>query len=201
IFGVPVSSSILYAGVEINIRPDEECLCYTMPVVIVKCAEYLREYAQGTKGIFRVNGSAKRVNEIQALFDSGPDYGQSLSFESYTVHDAANLLRRYLNSLPEPVIVHQLYYLFRKVYEEYQQDDEGLIRAFQASMVYLPRAHQALLIYILDLLAFFAEQADQTLMNTTNLASVFQPCILAHPHHELSPEEYKASQSVVACLI
>ncbi|KAK9712837.1 GTPase activating protein (GAP) for Rho1p [Basidiobolus ranarum] len=204
IFGVPVAASIRYAGARINIRPDEGYLCYTMPIVIVKCGEYLRRHvdaAQGTKGIFRVNGSARRVNEIQSLFDLAPDYGQNVSLESYTVHDAANLFRRYLNSLPEPVIVHQLYFLFRKVYDEYHQDEEKLIRAFQASMVYLPHAHQALLIYILDLLGFFAAQAEQTLMNTSNLASVFQPCILAHPTHELNPEEYKISQSVVACLI
>ncbi|ORY05023.1 RhoGAP-domain-containing protein, partial [Basidiobolus meristosporus CBS 931.73] len=201
IFGVPIASSIRYAGIKTNIRPNESYLCYTMPIVIVKCGEFLRKHAQTTKGIFRVNGSAKRVNEIQALFDLAPDFGRDVSFESYTVHDAANLLRRYLNSLPEPVIIHQLYFLFRKVYDEYRTDEERLVRAFQASMVYLPHAHQALLIYILDLLAFFAEQAEQTLMNITNLASVFQPCILAHPIHELNPEEYKISQAVVASLI
>jgi hypothetical protein len=52
------------------------------------------------EGIFRVSGSSKRINELQAIFDSPPRYGKDLDWQGYSVHDAASVLRRYLNQMP-----------------------------------------------------------------------------------------------------
>src|SRR6185369_9365223 len=70
--------------------------------------------ATPTEGIFRLSGSAKRIKELQAIFDSPPSYGKTLTWLGYSVHDAANVLRRYLNNLPDPVIPHQWYEPFRR---------------------------------------------------------------------------------------
>jgi hypothetical protein len=69
-------------------------------------------------GTFRVNGSNKRMRELQALFEtpprvcvfyillvythSGAQYGKSLDWkqESYTTHDVASVFRRYLTQMP-----------------------------------------------------------------------------------------------------
>lgn len=56
--------------------------------------------ATQTEGIFRVSGSNKRINELQAIFDQPPRYGKDFDWTGYSVHDAASVLRRYLNSLP-----------------------------------------------------------------------------------------------------
>lgn len=56
--------------------------------------------ATATEGIFRVSGSNKRINELQAIFDTGPRFGKDLDWEGYTVHDAASVLRRFLNLMP-----------------------------------------------------------------------------------------------------
>lgn len=71
--------------------------------------------ATKTKGIFRVSGSAKRVAELQLIFDAPPKYGSQLDWTGYTIHDAANVLRRYLNHLPDPVIPLDFYEKFRDV--------------------------------------------------------------------------------------
>lgn len=69
-----------------------------------------------TEGIFRVSGSIKRVNALEFQFDqSASSYGLDLNWEGYTVHDAASLLRRYLNKLPVPVIPFEFYQPFRDV--------------------------------------------------------------------------------------
>lgn len=61
--------------------------------------------------------SAKRVGELQQHFNSSSDFGIGLNWRrlGYTVHDAANCLRRFLNYLPEPVISFSLYEPFRSI--------------------------------------------------------------------------------------
>ena len=56
--------------------------------------------ATSTEGIFRVSGSNKRINQLQEVFDMPPRYGKDLDWTPYTVHDAASVLRRYLNMMP-----------------------------------------------------------------------------------------------------
>lgn len=88
-----------------------------VPIVVAKCGMMLKEtgpspspcrgsrtdgkgIATRTEGIFRVSGSNKRINELQVVFDAPPRYGKDLDWEGYTVHDAASVLRRYLNMMP-----------------------------------------------------------------------------------------------------
>lgn len=52
-----------------------------------------------------MSGNAKRISMLQAVFDTGiDDYGLHLNWDDYTVHDASNVMRRFLNYLPEPLI-------------------------------------------------------------------------------------------------
>ncbi|RCK65673.1 GTPase-activating protein SAC7 [Candida viswanathii] len=66
------------------------------------------------EGIFRVGGSSKRIKELQVIFNTPPNYGKKLNWDGFTVHDAASVLRRYLNALPEPLIPLDMYELFRE---------------------------------------------------------------------------------------
>ena len=73
------------------------------------------------EGTFRVNGSNKRMRELQAIFETPPrvrvihhtpiptpfltprpQYGKSLDWktENYTTHDVASVFRRYLTHMP-----------------------------------------------------------------------------------------------------
>jgi hypothetical protein len=72
------------------------------------------------EGIFRLSGSARRIGELQHLFDIPPLYGSQLDWQGYSIHDAANVLRRFLNSLPDPVITHKSYNDFRNVLGKYR---------------------------------------------------------------------------------
>lgn len=63
-------------------------------------AQLFPHSATQTEGIFRVSGSNKRINQLQIVFDEPPRYGKDFDWTGYSVHDAASVLRRYLNSLP-----------------------------------------------------------------------------------------------------
>lgn len=172
--------------------------------------------ATHVEGIFRLSGSEKRIKELKTIFDSPDRYGKGLVWDGYTVHDAANVLRRYLNDLPEPVVPLDLYEKFRDplrgATKQAVGDAEGpqfvenfnekaAILQYQRLITELPPLNRQLLLYILDLLAVFAAKADENRMNSQNLAAIFQPGMLSHPAHAMAPEEYRLNQCVIIFLI
>ncbi|KAH8600946.1 hypothetical protein B0O99DRAFT_681805 [Bisporella sp. PMI_857] len=218
IFGVPLRTSIAYANVAISLIDDDgkSYIYGYVPIVVAKCGVFLKEKATNVAGIFRMSGSEKRINELKRLFDSPDRYGKGLDWEGFTVHDAANVLRRYLNELPEPIVPLELYDRFREPLRGHTKaavgDNEGpqldadfdanaAIATYQQLITELPPLNRQLLLYILDLLAVFASKADENLMGSQNLATIFQPGMLRHPQHDMSPPEYRLSQDVLIFLI
>jgi hypothetical protein len=173
--------------------------------------------ATDVEGIFRLAGSEKRIKELKIAFDTPPRWGKGLDWTGYTVHDAANILRRYFNQLPEPIIPLQHYDPFRQPLRNHQAeavghlegqapsiggfDPDSAVRLYQHRIKDLPSLNRQLLLYILDLLAVFAAKSDVNKMTTSNLAAIFQPGILSHPQHDMSPQDYRLSQDVLIFLI
>ncbi|KAL4894447.1 hypothetical protein BDV59DRAFT_11485 [Aspergillus ambiguus] len=217
IFGVPLTVSIKYANVAISLTNDngESFIYGYVPIVVAKCGVFLKEKATDVEGIFRLNGSAKRIKDLQEIFDSPERYGKGLDWTGYTVHDAANVLRRYLNQLPEPIVPLEFYERFREPLRTYQKQVQGseppvdgapldhakAVAAYQQLIRELPPLNKQLLLYILDLLAVFASKSEQNRMTSANLSAIFQPGLLSHPQHDMSPDEYKLSQDVLIFLI
>lgn len=205
VFGIPLTMSIKYAKTTVG-YVDEDNVKHTkagaIPIVVAKCGSYLKKNALETEGIFRISGSVKRVNALEFQFDqSSSSYGLDLNWEGYTVHDAASLLRRYLNKLPDPVIPFAYYQEFRDVMSNNTyRDTEQRIEEFQKLIQSLPPPHQHLLLYLLDTLNLFSINAAETKMDIPNLAAVFCPGILRHPDHN-NPIQYKISQYVIEFLI
>ncbi|OJJ42836.1 hypothetical protein ASPZODRAFT_155085 [Penicilliopsis zonata CBS 506.65] len=220
IFGVPLNVSIKYANVAISLTNDNggSFIYGYVPIVVAKCGVFLKEKATDVEGIFRLNGSAKRIKDLQEIFDSPERYGKGLDWSGYTVHDAANVLRRYLNQLPEPIVPLEFYERFREPLRIYQRqvqatseqapvadadkfDHPKAVATYQQLIRELPPLNKQLLLYILDLLAVFASKSDQNRMTSANLSAIFQPGLLSHPQHDMSPDEYKLSQDVLIFLI
>ncbi|KAF2104038.1 RhoGAP-domain-containing protein, partial [Rhizodiscina lignyota] len=219
IFGVALQESIRYANVAISLY-DAEGNSYIygyVPIVVAKCGVFLKEKATEVEGIFRLSGSEKRIKELRAAFNSPPRYGKGLNWEGYTVHDAANILRRYFNQLPEPIVPLEFYERFRLPLKGHQQQAVGpidgqapsvgefnmekAIVTYQNLITELPPLNRQLLLYILDLLAVFASKSDLNKMTTPNLAAIFQPGLISHPNHDMAPGEYRLSQDVLIFLI
>ncbi len=171
--------------------------------------------ATDVEGIFRLSGSAKRIKDLQTVFNSSDRYGKGLDWTGYTVHDAANILRRYLNQLPEPIVPLGFYERFRAPLRPYlARSPEGeasfdltmgqqsqVVSAYQKLITELPPLNRQLLLYILDLLAVFSSKSDLNRMTAANLAAIFQPGIISHPQHDMAPMEYRLSQDVLIFLI
>ncbi len=133
------------------------------------------------------------------------------------MNDAANILRRYLNQLPQPIIPLEIYERFREPLRHHQAqavgelgeqrpdiggfDLDAAIKTYQQLITELPPLNRQLLLYILDLLAVFASKSDLNYMTSANLAAIFQPGMLTHPKHDMVPQEYRLSQDVLIFLI
>lgn len=232
IFGVALNKSIKYANVSISLSdPSGEQFVYGyIPIVVAKCGVYLKKNATTVEGIFRLSGSARRIKELQTIFNSPPRFGKGLDWSGFNVHDAANVLRRYLNNLPEPIIPLYFYQQFREPLKEFSnivnledvsnnngstpaikvvnEDDRELINdinaavdRYQTLISQLPQLNRQLLMYILDLLSIFAAKADENRMPASNLAAIFQPSLLSHPDHDMVPEEYHLSRAAIEFLV
>lgn len=350
IFGVSLKTSIKYASSNIILtdKAGKEYVYGQIPIIVAKCSHFLKKNATDTEGIFRLSGSARRIKELQAIFSDPPAYGKSLDWKGFTVHDAANVLRRYLNNLPEPIIPLEQYDQFRLPLSKYpviiehlqgnqsisatssglpnantttnlptpsiettntklsprqfpaenilptlktdlpdsqsttaksssnsgssasitsqpesvkteetvspvtpvsppkdaatkphsqqsptslsstpsatstappvvsskpsahrsddanemlQAETDDAIRLYKILLETLPSLNRQLLLYILDLLAFFASRSQTNLMPAVNLAAIFQPSILSHPNHNMAPQEYHLSRAVVQFLM
>lgn len=148
------------------------------------------------EGIFRLPGSVKRLRLLQTHFDTPSTYGSHLDWRGYTVHDAASILRRFINYLPEPVITTSYYRPFKDTMGKLREGGWEIgvtntvlllpldqifpsvnekVKAFQALIEQLPLCHQYLLLYLLDLLAIFVTTASFTKMDVDCLAAVFAP--------------------------
>ncbi|KAL8730931.1 MAG: hypothetical protein Q9166_003721 [cf. Caloplaca sp. 2 TL-2023] len=221
IFGVALQDSIRYANVAISLTNErgESYIYGYVPIVVAKCGVFLKEKATDVEGIFRLSGSSKRIKELQTVFDSPDRYGKGLDWTGYTVHDAANILRRYLNNLPQPIVPLEFYEKFRDPLRSHQSqavgtehlestaqdtgdfDHAAAIATYQKLITELPALSRQLLLYILDLLAVFASKSDLNRMNSGNLSAIFQPGLLSHPNHDMEPKEYRLSQDVLIFLI
>ncbi|KAH7926374.1 RhoGAP-domain-containing protein [Leucogyrophana mollusca] len=205
VFGKPLRESLRHASVQIstaNANGDLYVWGY-IPVVVAKCGLYLKENATEVEGTFRVNGSTKRMRDLQAAFEAPPRYGKSLDWkkENFTTHDVASVFRRYLTQMPEPVIPHDMYHDFRDALAKQHTNHDEVVTTYKRLIQRMPRANQYLLLYVLDLLSVFARKSDKNLMTATNLAVIFRPGLISHPNHELSPGEHLLSQQVLEFLI
>ncbi|CAA20323.2 Rho-type GTPase activating protein Rga5 [Schizosaccharomyces pombe] len=203
LFGLSLTRALEVSKVAIFLtRRDGEKVFYGyIPAVVAKCGFFLKQNATQVKGIFRVNGSSKRIQILQKAFSTGPDYGRSFDWEGYTVHDAANVFRRFINLMPEHVIPLEYYERFREPMTIPNLTDNERVEMYRRRIDELPIPNRQLLLYLLDLLSVFAMNSSKNLMTADNLAAIFQPGILSHPDHEVYSKDYQISQTALLFLI
>ncbi|KAK6381093.1 hypothetical protein LTR65_001055 [Meristemomyces frigidus] len=219
IFGVPLNVSIRYANVAISLFNDDgQSYIYGyLPIVMAKCGVYLKEKGTDVEHIFAQSPNLRHLRELHSAFDSPDRYGKGLDWTGYSVHDAANIVLRYLLQLPEPVIPLDFYERFCKPIREHQAqavgaidnqgpsigvfDPDAAVKAYQSLITALPPLNRQLLLYILDLLAIFASRSDVNKMPTAKLAAHFQPGILAHPQYRLVAAEVRLAQDVLIFVV
>lgn len=169
------------------------------------------------KDIFATGSSPLQIQGLQLEFDSPPLYGKNLDWHGYTVHDAANILLRFLLQLPGGVIPLEFHERFccpmkgwaatveansRRSSCTVEPFDHGLaVRTYRALIRELPALNRHLLFYLLDLLHVFEDETKSNNMTAQRLAIIFQPGILSNPQHGSTIAERQLSEDVMSFLI
>ena len=78
-----------------------------VPVIVDKCTKFI--YSQGclTQGIYRIAGVNKRITGLLEEFRKNA-WSVALNRDAYSEHDVANVLKRFMRTLNEPLLTQEL---------------------------------------------------------------------------------------------
>ncbi|KND02221.1 uncharacterized protein SPPG_02704 [Spizellomyces punctatus DAOM BR117] len=171
-----------------------------LPIIVHECVKFIRTHGLKTTGIFRVNGSERRMAQLAVHFDSPPTYGLGSSFEGYTVYDVADFLKKYLRGVPEPLFTTELYPQFLKCLDV-PAEGGTRIRAFRLLLLLLPPTHLVLLETLLELFGLIVQHSAANQMSAHSLARIFSPNVLRPKGQKQPLEEYERCSCVMELLI
>ncbi|KFP92487.1 Rho GTPase-activating protein 25, partial [Apaloderma vittatum] len=142
---------------------------HQVPILVQKCAEFIREHGVSEEGIFRLPGQDNLVKQLRDAFDAG----ERPSFDRDTdVHTVASLLKLYLRELPEPVVPWMQYEDFLLCGQALDADDRKGHQELLKQLSLLPRDNYNLLSYICRFLHEIQLNSSVNKMSVDNLATV-----------------------------
>jgi len=149
-----------------------EGLNVRVPLLVHLCVEYLRNVIT-LEGLFRVSGTWGEINRLKASFESGelPDF-QKVD----NPHSISSLLDAYLRQLPDPLLTTALYDDFIRCGSI--PDIPERIKAVSVVIKQLPKAHFAVLKYLLPFFKDITTHVSKNKMDARNLGLIFGPILM-----------------------
>ncbi|XP_066123393.1 rho GTPase-activating protein 25 isoform X2 [Saccopteryx bilineata] len=142
---------------------------HLVPILVEKCAEFIREHGLNEEGIFRLPGQDNLVKQLRDAFDAG----ERPSFDRDTdVHTVASLLKLYLRDLPEPVVPWSQYDGFLLCGQLMNADEAKAQQELIKQLSLLPRDNYSLLSYTCRFLHEIQLNCAVNKMSVENLATV-----------------------------
>ncbi|XP_010162283.1 rho GTPase-activating protein 25 [Antrostomus carolinensis] len=142
---------------------------HQVPILVQKCAEFIREHGVSEEGIFRLPGQDNLVKQLRDAFDAG----ERPSFDRDTdVHTVASLFKLYLRELPEPVVPWMQYEDFLLCGQALDVDETKGHQELLKQLSLLPRDNYNLLSYICRFLHEIQLNSSVNKMSVDNLATV-----------------------------
>nr|XP_055054771.1 rho GTPase-activating protein 25 isoform X1 [Misgurnus anguillicaudatus] len=142
---------------------------HLVPILVEKCAEFIRVHGLHEEGIFRLPGQDNQVKQFREAFDAG----ERPSFPSDTdVHTVASLLKLYLRELPEPVVPWTQYQDFLDSTLMLDAATAAGKEKLEKQISLLPKVNYNLLSYICRFLFEVQRNSKVNKMSVENLATV-----------------------------
>ncbi|CAC5404191.1 ARHGAP19 [Mytilus coruscus] len=136
-----------------------------------------------TEGLFRKTGNICRQKQLKAKLDSATLTQKYLS--SLTPHDSANVLKRYIHNLPEPLLTRKFFNLYVHITNISKSTKEetksAKIQAIRLVIHLLPSDNLNLLKPLMTLLNKTAS-VSSNLMTAYSLGILFAPHLLCDRH-------------------
>ena len=90
-----------------NVLKEQQVTHEDIPVIVDKCVKFVYSHGVMTEGIYRLAGGNTKINRLLTAFRSNA-WAVQISREEYSEHDVANVLKRFIRQLSEPLITEQL---------------------------------------------------------------------------------------------
>ncbi|NXG18676.1 RGAP1 protein, partial [Grallaria varia] len=146
-----------------------------IPSIIVHCVNEIEQRGLHETGLYRISGCDKTVRELKEKFLRAKSI--PLLSKVDDIHAICGLLKDFLRSLKEPLLTFRLNKVFMEAAEI--PDEDNSVAAMYQAVGELPQANRDTLAFLMVHLQRVAQSPD-TKMDTSNLAKVFGPTIVAH---------------------
>ena len=164
VFGVDLADMMAH-------EKDNDC---GVPRAALRCMELIEQKGFACEGLFRLNGNPAVMQVLRDAFDKRlPDVDTA----NVRGHDVAQLFKRFLMELPEPLLTTACARRLKKV-DAQHTDEAAVVKACQNVFHSMPEAHRELARVVFDFLSVCADQEARTKMGASNLATIFAPIVL-----------------------
>ncbi|KXJ86169.1 hypothetical protein Micbo1qcDRAFT_237103 [Microdochium bolleyi] len=158
------------------------------PLCMQKCCFFIKQEGIQAPHLFADPGDAYRVRKLKDTFAKGPNYGNDIHWEFYTVYDAADLILLFLAQLPKPLVSESIAKRWVVLSRQSNQSGnlgnrlEQCIDFWEEALSSLRGPHRSLLKLLLNLWADIAGASEWNDMTAERLAaSVIKPLMHIHP--------------------
>ncbi|KAM7367669.1 hypothetical protein PAMP_013953 [Pampus punctatissimus] len=145
-----------------------------VPCFLVDACSFLLERI-GSVGLFRKPGSLPRIKTLRAKLNCGDG-----CLPTALPYDVATLIKQFCRELPEPLFPSELHAALLKAQALPAPQDRT--SALQLLSCLLPARNSSCLHYLFDFLSKVSQRCTENLMTSSNLATVFVPCLLPPPN-------------------
>uniref|UniRef100_H2YUM9 Myosin motor domain-containing protein n=1 Tax=Ciona savignyi TaxID=51511 RepID=H2YUM9_CIOSA len=157
----------------------------SVPTFIDKCISYMEMNGIYQEGIYRKSAAVAQNKLLEESLNKDIEC-QKVNFDDYNIHCVASCFKKFLRSLPSPLVPYDKYFEFLQAARITKEREK--VNALYHVLEGIPRQNHATLERIVFHLARVAQQEPTNRMSPSNLAIVFTPCFFAAPPH-VSPIE------------
>lgn len=159
-------------------------------------SEYLCQSGKHNHSVLfcsRLPGRMLLVRDLKDRFDEGEMV--DLDKDEIDVHSVASLLKQYFRELPESIIPYSSYQEFMNIAMRFQGTKNSLnkleeVEELRKSMASQPPDNYNVLKFLCSFLNLVSQKTAVNKMTVENLARVFGPNIIRHPHMGDNPEVF-----------
>ena len=154
---------------------DHQLTADDVPVLVECCIKFIETYGMLTEGIYRRSGVQSKINRL--LVGLRVDaWNVHISSEEYTEHDVANVLKRFLRTLPEPLLTNELYSHWIDGID--MESHELRLDLYKRLIGALPHVNHRTLRKLLGHLHAVQNKCEKNLMSVSNLAALWGPTLM-----------------------
>ncbi|XP_032673778.1 arf-GAP with Rho-GAP domain, ANK repeat and PH domain-containing protein 1 [Odontomachus brunneus] len=168
-----------------------------VPVILDKCVNFIYAHGMMSEGIYRRSGSSSAVVRLLEAFRKDA-WATQITRNSYTEHDVATVLRRFLRDLPDPLFPANIHDRLCLAVES--TSEENRVATYQKLLSILNPVTSATLRRILAHLHGLSQQSARNLMTVENLSAVWGPTLM-HAGENSAEEWNRAETKVIGDLI